>query len=122
LGRGEVRVLIAAEVLEMHFGRDPFTRAQTMIRQITRISVGQTAKVIAVFYGVVFLIVVVIYAVGMTLGPGNHLPFLLVLFFPVIYALVLYVVFAGMAWIYNQIAAKIGGVEFEFRDVGSDAQ
>ena len=107
----------------MHFGHQPLTREHTpMIRQITRISVGQTAKVIAVFYGAVFLIAVVIYAVAMTMGPGNHLPLLLVLFFPVIYALVLYVMFAGMAWIYNQIAAKIGGVEFEFRDVGPDAQ
>ena len=94
-----------------------------MIRQITRISIGQTSKVVALFYFVVALIVVVVYTVAMRGGGENVFvsPFILFLF-PVIYGLILFVLSAAMFWIYNQIAAKVGGVEFEFRDIGPEGQ
>lgn len=96
-----------------------------MIRQITRISIGQTSKVISLCYAVVALIAVVIYYVAMrgmagTGGQAAPNPIILVLA-PIIYGAIVFIVTSFMFFVYNQIAAKVGGVEFEVSDTAPPA-
>jgi len=90
-----------------------------MRRQITRISVGQTSRVIASVYFVVAVVIAIIYFVAISATGKNTFNPLLILLFPIIYGVIIWLVFACMLWVYNQIAARIGGVEFEAVDVGS---
>ena len=92
-----------------------------MRRQITRISVGQTSKVIASLYFVVAVVIAVIYFVAVSATGTNTLSPMLILLFPFIYGVMIWLVFACMLWVYNMVAARIGGVEFESMDVGSTA-
>jgi ammonia channel protein AmtB len=90
-----------------------------MRRQITRISVGQTSKVIASLYFVVAVVFAVIYFIGISAMGTNTFNPMLILLFPIIYGVIIWVVIACMLWVYNQVAPRIGGVEFESVDVGS---
>ena len=89
-----------------------------MRRQITRISVGQTSRVIASLYFVVAVVIAIIYFVaGSATGTITFNP-MLILLFPIFYGVVIWLVIACMLWVYNTVAARIGGVEFESVDVG----
>ena len=90
-----------------------------MRRQITRISVGQTSKVLASLYFVVAAVGAIIYFVAMSAAGTSVISPMFVLLFPFIYAVIIWLVMACMLWVYNQVAARIGGVEFESVDVGS---
>ena len=90
-----------------------------MRRQITHVSVGQTSMVIASLYFVVAVVFAVIYFIAVSAtGTRTFSPFLILLF-PIIYGVIIWLVFALMISVYNMIAARIGGVEFESTDVGS---
>ena len=90
-----------------------------MRRQITRVSVGQTSMVIASLYFVVAIVIAVIAFIVVSVTGTNAFSPLLILLFPIIYAVVIWLVFALMLSVYNMVAARIGGVEFESVDVGS---
>ena len=90
-----------------------------MRRQITRISVGQTSKVIASLYFVVAVVIAVIYFVAVSATGTKTFSPVLILLFPIIYGIMIWLVFALMLSVYNMVAARIGGVEFESVDVGS---
>ena len=80
-----------------------------MRRQITRISVAQTSKVMATLYFVVAVVFAAIYFVAFASTRADAVS-------PV--SPVLVVLMACMFWVYNQVARRIGGVEFESADVG----
>ncbi len=92
-----------------------------MRRQITRISVAQTSKVMATLYFVVAVVFAAIYFVAFASTRADAVspvsPVLVVLF-PFVYAIIVWLVMACMLWVYNQVARRIGGVEFESADVG----
>jgi hypothetical protein len=90
-----------------------------MRRQITRVSVGQTSMVIASLYFVVAVVIAVIAFIAVSVTGANNFSPLLILLFPIIYGVVIWLVFALMLSVYNMVAARIGGVEFESVDVGS---
>jgi hypothetical protein len=92
-----------------------------MRRQISRISIGQTSKFFAVFYGVIGLVIAVVYLITSKVTGGANVNPLLALAFPIIYAACIWVATAVAGWIYNQIASRIGGVEFEVVDVASNS-
>jgi drug/metabolite transporter (DMT)-like permease len=96
-----------------------------MIRQITRISIGQTSKVIALCYAVVALVGVVIYWVfmrGLMRDSGAASPGAIILILvPVLYGVIVFIVTSLMFFIYNQVAAKVGGVEFDVSDTAPPA-
>ena len=90
-----------------------------MRRQITHVSVGQTSKVIASLYFVVAVVIAVIAFIAVSVTGANNFSPLLILLFPIIYGVVIWLVFALMLSVYNMVAARIGGVEFESVDVSS---
>lgn len=90
-----------------------------MRRQITHVSVGQTSKVIASLYFVVAIVIAVIAFIAVSMTGTNAFSPLLILLFPIIYGIVIWLVFALMLSVYNMVAARIGGVEFESVDVAS---
>jgi hypothetical protein len=90
-----------------------------MRRQITRVSVGQTSMVIASLYFVVAVVIAVIAFIAVSVTGANTFSPLLILLFPIIYGVMIWLIFALMLSVYNMVAARIGGVEFESVDVGS---
>lgn len=88
--------------------------------QIARISLFQTAKVIAVLYlvfGIIGLAVMVIRSMVQPEAGGFALSFLLV---PFIYALVGFVLVMVFGWIYNQVAKRVGGIEVTLAETRGD--
>ena len=88
-----------------------------MATQIRRFSVHQTAKVLGTMYFVMFLLCLPIALVVFAMAPPparNFGYFLLAA--PVIYAVIGYLGFALFAALYNVIAPRIGGIEFELGD------
>ncbi len=84
-----------------------------MKKQITHVSLFQTAKVIAALYFVISAIFSVLAFVFSMFAP-NRAPFgaVMLLIAPFLYAFFGFVFAIVGAWIYNQIARFIGGVEF----------
>jgi hypothetical protein len=75
--------------------------------------------VIASLYFVVAVVIAVIAFIAVSVTGANNFSPLLILLFPIIYGIVIWLVFALMLSVYNMVAARIGGVEFESVDVGS---
>lgn len=87
-----------------------------MKKQITRISIAQTSKVLAIMYAafglVHFIFGVLLMIFGKSRGAG-----IMLIFMPVIIAILGYLGAAFFSWIYNFIASKVGGIEFELSDI-----
>lgn len=84
-----------------------------MVHRLTRFSVGQTAKVVALLYALLALILVPLLLVATMASPEQErfgLGFALAL--PVIYGVVGYVFTALGCALYNWLATKVGGIEF----------
>jgi hypothetical protein len=83
-----------------------------MKSQLLHISVFQSAKVMAVLYFVISIPLVLIMAIPTLLmnrpGPGL---FMLILM-PILYLILGFLFSAFGAWVYNLVAARIGGFEF----------
>ncbi|MFN3791570.1 hypothetical protein [Massilia sp.] len=92
--------------------------------QIVNVSVGQTAKVLAVLYTVmslpIMLFVTAAGFVGGGLGAGIGVAIMTLLIAPLVYGLLTFL-FAGLvAWLYNLVARRVGGLEYSIADM-SDA-
>ncbi len=90
-----------------------------MRQQITRISIFQTSKIMAALY----LLMGGFYALAgifmLIFGEGEaKLTGIIFLFIPVVMAIFGFVGVAFSCWVYNLLAKLLGGVEFEFEDVG----
>jgi hypothetical protein len=85
-----------------------------MRQQITNFSVHQTAKVLAVLYGLMGLVFVPIFLVINTVSPDGEgiRPGLLILF-PLLYAAFGYCFVAIGCAFYNFVAGRVGGIEVE---------
>lgn len=86
-----------------------------MKKQITKISIHQTAKVIALTYiglAVIFAIIVFL-AIGLfgDRGEREHAPLIAVLYL-IFMPFVAYLIVALFAAIYNYVAERFGGIEF----------
>jgi hypothetical protein len=87
-----------------------------MKKQIVKVSVRQSAKVLAVLYMVMSIpIVVVMAAVGM-LGGGGVAMFAVILA-PLIYGVLAFLGTGLAAWLYNLVANWVGGLEYSTKDV-----
>ncbi|GAB3460646.1 hypothetical protein GCM10027321_20280 [Massilia terrae] len=93
-----------------------------MKKQIIRFSVLQNAKVMAVLYVVMSLLVMAITMVPMLMTgqmpAGGALIFFVLT--PVLYALTGFVFTVIGAWLYNFIARFVGGIEFSTVEVNRD--
>jgi hypothetical protein len=90
-----------------------------MTRQIVRISIGQTSKVMAIMYAAIALVVFVPFAIitgfmSGTLGKMTGVSILMMIAYP----LFVYAFTALGCWFYNWIAQQVGGVEFTLSNEG----
>ena len=89
-----------------------------MRKQILRVSVMQTAKVMAAIYVVTSIPFVAIMALGLsTQLPGVGAGMLVM--FPILYGIGGFIGSIIAAFIYNLVAARIGGIEFTTAEVGA---
>jgi hypothetical protein len=97
------------------------TSAFIMKKQIVQISVVQSAKVMAAVYLVTAIPVVILAALFMSTVAPAGMSIVMLLVMPVAYAIGAFIVAAIGAWIYNLVAARIGGFEFTTAEVTSAA-
>jgi hypothetical protein len=87
-----------------------------MKKQISRISVHQTSKVMSFIYFVLSAIICIPFGIFGLVSTGD-MQSLFMLVVPVFYLLFGYVMMALCLWIYNLIAASFGGIEFILQEV-----
>lgn len=85
-----------------------------MKKQILRIAPHQSAKVIAVLYILLTLPFALIGIIGMVFGSPES--FLFLALSPIIYGVFGYIFCALFFWLYNIVANRIGGIEFETKN------
>jgi len=87
-----------------------------MKKQITKISVHQSSKVLALLYFVLSAIICIpIGFFGILNGKGEGaIAFFLL---PFLYGIATYITFAIICWLYNKIASYFGGIEIGVEEV-----
>jgi hypothetical protein len=86
-----------------------------MPQRIARFSVAQTAKVIAILYGFMGLLLIPFFYLASTLNPASETPFGigLMIMAPIAYGLLGFVFTAIGCLLYNWVASWAGGIEVE---------
>lgn len=92
-----------------------------MKKQIVQVSVMQSAKVMAAVYLVTAIPVVVLAGLFMSSFMPAGASVAMLIMMPVAYAIGAFIGAAFGAWIYNLVAARIGGFEFTTAEVGEAA-
>jgi hypothetical protein len=85
-----------------------------VVQRVTRFSIGQTAKVVGLLYGVLGVILLPFFLIAAVLGPEEGsfgVGFALAL--PVLYGVAGFIFTAIGCALYNWLAGMVGGVEFE---------
>lgn len=93
-----------------------------MKTQITRFSPHQNAKVLAVLMAVsTFVVAMPFLLISLATMPedAGGMPLMMVVFLPVLYFVVGYLMVAVGCWLYNVMFKYIGGIEYEMRDDAS---
>lgn len=90
-----------------------------MRKQIIRIAPLQTAKVLAVLYFAITLPFIILSTLFMWAMPGERSSAFsgFILLTPVLYALFGFVFTLFGTWVYNLVAQRIGGIEFETEEI-----
>jgi hypothetical protein len=93
-----------------------------MKRQIKRISVAQTSKVMAILY-VIFSLLYSLIGIPMILFGGSQMKVMgyTYLFMPILAGIFGFIFVALGCWIYNLVAGKFGGVEFELKPIEEES-
>ncbi|MGX4644260.1 hypothetical protein [Massilia sp. SYSU DXS3249] len=91
-----------------------------MKKQIASVSVLHNAKLMAVIYLVISLPVVVLMAIPMVMQEGFSASLMAIVLMPVLYTAFGFVFTLFGAWVYNGIAARVGGFEFTTVEIGKD--
>ncbi len=85
--------------------------------QIVNVSVGQTAKVLAVLYMVMSLpILAVVAAIG-AFSAGVGVIIVTLVIAPLIYGVITFLCTGLVAWLYNLVAGRVGGLEYSIKEV-----
>lgn len=89
--------------------------------QIVNVSVGQSAKVLAVLYTVmslpIMLFVTAAGFVGGGLGTGIGVAIMTLLIAPLVYGLITFLCTGLVAWLYNLVARRVGGLEYSVAEM-----
>lgn len=88
-----------------------------MKKQLINITPMQSAKVLAVMYLVLSLPFVMLVMVPMAFSPQAEPPAILLIVMPLLYGAFGFLFTWFAAWVYNHVAAKLGGIEVTFMDV-----
>ena len=91
-----------------------------MKKQIARVSVLHNAKLMAVIYLVISLPLVVLMAIPMVMQEGFSASLMAIVLMPVLYTAFGFVFTLFGAWVYNGVAARVGGFEFTTVEIGKD--
>jgi hypothetical protein len=93
-----------------------------MKKQIVNVSVLQSAKVAAVLYLVVSIPMCMLMLIPVMLGKESSTGFsvAMLVFLPVMYTVFGFIFSLVGAWIYNLVAARVGGFEFTTVEVAPD--
>ena len=89
-----------------------------MKKQISKFSIAQTSKITALlyfFFGIPHAILglcMLLFAEG-----TNRIAGIAFLFMPIIMCVIGYICIAIVSFIYNFLASKVGGIEFELTDI-----
>jgi apolipoprotein N-acyltransferase len=86
-----------------------------MKQQLARISVLQSAKIVAILYAILGLAMIPLFWLVSLADPEGAAPLWLLVLFPLFYAIMGYVFTALCAVVYNAIASRAGGIEFTLR-------
>lgn len=87
-----------------------------MKKQIIHVSVLQSAKVMAVLYLVISLPMVLLMSIP-AMSAGQSFPIWMLIAMPVMYTVIGFIFTLLGAWVYNLVAARIGGFEFTTKEV-----
>ena len=83
-----------------------------MVQRLSRFSIGQTAKVLGLLYGLMGLIFVPFFLIATMLSPGEEsFGVGVALALPILYGLLGFVFTAIGCALYNWVARKVGGIE-----------
>ena len=83
-----------------------------MRKQIASVSPLQTAKVFAIIYFVLAIPMVILMSLPMLFTGAPGLPMMMLVGMPFLYAIFGFLFTLLGAWVYNMIAAQVGGIEF----------
>jgi hypothetical protein len=89
------------------------------MHEIKSIEVFQTAKVIDILYGVLGVILALFWFVGLMVSGRPVAAIAALIFGPFIYGIASFIITAIGAWLYNQVASRFGGVQFELTQKAS---
>jgi len=88
-----------------------------MKKQIVNVSILQNAKVMAALYFVISIPMALIMMIPMMAQEGGGFSLMMLVLMPVLYTLIGFVFSLVGAWVYNLIAARVGGFEFTTAEV-----
>jgi hypothetical protein len=83
--------------------------------QIRAFAIFQTAKVVAIVYGIVAAVVSAFWFIGLMINGRPLMAVAALLFGPLVYGAVSFVATAVLLWIYNLIVPTVGAIEIELR-------
>ena len=89
-----------------------------MKKQIVQVSMLQSAKVMAALYFVISIPFALIMALATSFTNPTGVGWGMVIVMPVFYTILGFLFTLLGAWIYNLVAARIGGFEFQTVEVG----
>lgn len=83
-----------------------------MKKQVVSVSILQNAKVMAALYLVLSIPFTLLMIIPALMGQGAGVSVAMLVLMPLLYTLIGFVFTLVGAWVYNVIAARIGGFEF----------
>lgn len=87
-----------------------------MKKQITHISLHQTAKILTILTFIVTAVFAIPFGIFL-LFQEDRLAAVPVFFVPFLYALFSYIFWVVYGWLYNLVAKHFGGVEFTVKEI-----
>jgi ABC-type polysaccharide/polyol phosphate export permease len=99
-------------------GTNTLKQTKVMKKQVTRISILQSSKIVTALYVLMGCIYTLI-GIPMIIFGGKPVKIMgtVYLFMPLIMAVFGFLFFALFSWIYNVLANLLGGIEVEVKDV-----
>jgi ABC-type long-subunit fatty acid transport system fused permease/ATPase subunit len=92
-----------------------------MKKQIVQVSALQFAKVMAALYFVISIPLALIMSIpAMLNGSAAGVSLFMLVLMPVLYTFFGFLFTLLGAWVYNMVAARIGGFEYQTVEVGND--
>jgi hypothetical protein len=91
-----------------------------MKKQIVQVSILQSAKVMAALYFVISIPIALLMMIPAMLSPAPGMGVGMLILMPVFYTLFGFLFSLFGAWIYNLVAKRIGGFEFQTVEIAAD--